>query len=105
MDWLAAVFALFFLNVVALVMAANVDGRTRRRIRAGELPPCMPWLLMWWPNGGIDPFYLFSSMFPRMQDRTTSWLVWPLRIIVGGTLLAITAVILFLGFQIWLKPA
>jgi len=42
MDWLAAFFALFFLNVVALVMAAWVDHRARRRIRTGELPPRMP---------------------------------------------------------------
>ena len=33
MDWLAAFFALFFLNVVALAMAAYVDHRARRRIR------------------------------------------------------------------------
>lgn len=105
MDWLDAFFAVFVLNFIALIMAAYVDHRARRRIRTGELPARMPRLVLWGPGGGIDPFYLFSPMFPRLQDRTTLWLVWPLRIIVGGTLLAFASAILFIGLQIWLNPA
>ncbi|GAA0641911.1 hypothetical protein [Brevundimonas lenta] len=89
---LTGFFVLFALNGLAFAMALYVDHRARRRIRARELPASMPWLLQWF-GWGIDPFYLFSPAFPRLQDRTTRWLVWPLRIAVGANVIAVGAVV------------
>lgn len=63
----------------SLALCLYVDLNARARSRAGTLPPRMPMLVLrWYSRHALG--YVFSSAFPKAQDKKTRWTVIPVRV-------------------------